>query len=446
MNARTVSEQIFRAGVQSVLPGEMIRRYVSMKDGLLFISNLRFSLKEINVIYVIGAGKASALMAKEVESILGDIISEGHIVVKYGHSCDLKRIKVSEAAHPIPDENGLIATRKVVEIAHKATEKDLVICLLSGGGSALLIDCPEGITLFDIITLNNLLLKSGADIREMNTVRKHLSDIKGGGLSGAVYPGILISLILSDVTGDPLDIIASGPSVPDPTTYEDAMTVLRKYKLLKAVPVSITRYLKKRITESHSNAACTINNCFTTTHNFIIGSNKKALQAAYLKAIEFKLTTIIVTDQLKGNLVAEAENIIDTATRIQDDCNIRKPVCLLYGGETTLVVKKNGLGGRNQHLALYSSLLLRRKKGITLLSAGTDGNDGPTDAAGAVVDFKTSEDAVALNLDIETYLEQCNSFHFFDQAGGHVITGPTLTNVMDLIVVIVEELKLKNLR
>ena len=233
MNTKIIREQIFIAAVQSVLLGKMIQDRVSVSDSTLVISNLQFSLNDIDCIYIIGAGKASALMAKEIESILGKHITEGHVVAKYGHSCELKHIKVTEAGHPIPDNNSVMAVGRILEIANKATANDIVICLLSGGGSALLADCPDDITMAEIIILNNLLLKTGADIKEINTVRKHLAKVKGGQLAKAIYPATLIGLILSDVVGDSIDVIASGPTAHDSTTYEDAMTVLTKYNLLQ---------------------------------------------------------------------------------------------------------------------------------------------------------------------------------------------------------------------
>src|SRR5258706_6664153 len=216
MNFKIAAEQIFLAGVESVLPDKLIRKQVFIQDSTLFISSLQFRWDNINRIFVIGAGKASAMMAKEIENILGNRITEGHVVVKYGHACELKYINVSEAGHPVPDRNGILATQKILEIAKKVNENDLIISLISGGGSALLADFPDDGTLNEIIITNDLLLKSGADIKEINTVRKHLSKVKGGHLAKAAHFGHLVCLILSDVIGDPLDSIASGPTVPDP--------------------------------------------------------------------------------------------------------------------------------------------------------------------------------------------------------------------------------------
>ena len=438
MNSKTIAEQIFLAGVQSVLPDKMIRAHVFVKDGTLFICDISIPLTDLNCIYVIGAGKATALMAKEVENILGELITEGIVVVKYGHACYLKHIELVEAQHPVPDSRGYEATQKILKIAKKANKNDLIICLISGGGSALLTDFPEGLNLNDIIITNSLLLKSGADIKEMNAVRKHLSKVKGGQLTNTAYPALLVSLILSDVIGDSLDTIASGPTVADTTTFDDAIRVLEKYQLLEKVPHAVQDYLNRGAEGFIAETPKPGNPVFSKTSNFIIGSNKIALEAAHKKAVELGFHTIIITSHLEGDTFKITEQIIETATRFKMDANIKKPCCLLYGGETTLHIKGSGTGGRNQHMALYAAFLLHGKKGITFLSSGTDGSDGPTTAAGAAVNTNTMKQASSQGMDIGNYLKDFDSFNFFKKAGGHVITGPTMTNVMDIVVVIIE--------
>ena len=438
MEIRTIAEQIFLSGVEGVLPDKLIRTQVKVIDNTLYISNLQFSLVDFNHIYVIGAGKASALMAKEIESILGANISKGHIVVKYGSACQLKVIKITEAAHPTPDLNGVFATNEILKIANQAGENDLVICLISGGGSSLLADFPENSTLDDLIATNLLLLKSGADIKEMNTVRKHLSKVKGGQLAKAIYPAKLVSLILSDVIGDPIDVIASGPTSPDLSTFEDAMIVLEKYKLSEELPISMINYLKKGILNLVPETPKVGDPIFLDARNLIIGSNRIALEAAKNKAVELGFNTFILTDKLEGDLIKAAEYVIETALRIKNDSQLKKPVCLLFGGEPTIKVTGKGLGGRNQHLALYCATKLKGKEGITILCAGTDGNDGPTDVAGAIVNSQTVSLAMSGNIDSQMYLDAYDSYHFFKQTGEHIITGSTLTNVMDIIIVIVE--------
>jgi len=245
MNYRSVAEELFLAGVDAVLPERLINKTMSVKNNCLFINDLILNLDSYEHVYLIGAGKASALMGAEVEKILGENISEGHIVVKYGHACEMKRIKVTEAGHPVPDSNGFKATREILKISGSAGSNDLVICLLSGGGSALLSDCPDGVYPEEMMKLTTLLVNSGASIREINAVRKHMSKVKGGQLARAVYPGTMVTLILSDVVGDPLDVIASGPTVPDPTTFQQALEVLRKYNLTGSLPAGIINYLSE---------------------------------------------------------------------------------------------------------------------------------------------------------------------------------------------------------
>ena len=436
---KILAEQIFLSGVDSVLPDKMIRSQVRILDNVLHIADLEFSLTAFRHIYVLGAGKASALMAKGLEDVLGERITEGLVVVKYGHACALDRIRVSEAAHPTPDNNGIQATKDILEIAGKADDKDLVICLISGGASALLADYPEGSTLDDLIELNTVLLKSGADIKEMNTVRKHLSKVKGGQLAKVICPATSVSLILSDVIGDAVDVIASGPTTPDNSTFEQALQILVKYKLLKKCPSSMLDYLTNGFADLNPETPKADDPIFTYTRNIIIGSNKMALEAAGKKAAACGFQTRILTSKLDGDLVKAADFVLDAAFQIQNDPQIRKPVCLLAGGEPTIKVTGKGLGGRNQHFALYCAARISGKNGLTVLCAGTDGNDGPTDAAGAVVDCNTVNDALERHIDPQAYLEAHDSYHFFRQAGGHIMTGSTMTNVMDLMVVIIED-------
>lgn len=438
MSAEHSVEQIFLAGVKSVLPDKMIRQLVQMDAETLCISSLTFSLSGINRIIVIGAGKASALMAKELETILGNRITDGHIVVKYGHSCPLTSIQVSEAGHPIPDLNGLLATQAILKMVENAGKNDLVICLISGGGSSLLADIPEDITAEDLIRMNQLLLKSGASIQEMNAVRKHVSKVKGGQLVRAIFPATLVSLILSDVIGDSLDVIASGPTCSDSSTFREAVNVLEKYNIYDHMSPSIQTYLLKGIQGLIPETPKSGDPVFSKTHNRIIGSNRIALEAAQKKAIEMGFLTSVITSELDGDATQAAGYIVQYALNVQSDNNKQKPVCLLFGGETIVHVAGNGLGGRNQHLALCAARLLTNINGITLLAAGTDGNDGPTNAAGAVVYGETFMHALSLGIDPNKFISEFDSYHFFKQAGGHLITGSTLTNVMDLIVVLVE--------
>jgi len=290
--------------------------------------------------------------------------------------------------------------------------------------------------LADLASLNNLLLKSGAEISEINCVRKHLSKIKGGQLAKIASPAIVISLILSDVIGDPLDVIASGPTAPDESTFADAKAVLKRYNLYSKVAPSILKIINDGIQSKRPETLKKNDQTVNQTHNFIIGNNMLALQSAKMKAENPGYYTQIETSTLSGIVEDLASMLVETAIRYRDEHRDRK-TCLLYGGEPTVKISGNGLGGRNQHLALLCAKLLHNQAGITILSGGTDGTDGPTDAAGAVVDSETFNNAQRLNLDIDQYLQNNDSYHFFKQEGGLVTTGPTQTNVMDIIIVLI---------
>lgn len=438
MNSKTKAEDIFRAGVESVLPSVLIPSNLILTGNKLIIGDNVVCLDEVKNIYVVGAGKASALMASEVESILGDRITSGHVSVKYGHSCKLKRISITEAGHPLPDVNGYYATEEIRAIAENADSEDLIICLISGGGSALLPDVPDGSSPEEVSRMNDLLVNSGADIGEINIVRKHISSIKGGQLARTAYPARLITLILSDVIGDSPDVIASGPTVPDTSYFNQAFDILAKYDLISQVPPSILTYLEEGRRGLRPETPKPSDPVFRNSSTLIIGTNRIALEACRRKASTNYLNSIIIDDKLHGDTSDIAQFIVKTALKFKDDQNFKKPACLLFGGEPTVKMTGKGLGGRNQHLALKVAELIRDFNGITFLSAGTDGSDGPTIAAGAVVDCFTSRNASTNNIYPEVFLSEFDSYHFFEKAGGHIITGATMTNVMDIMVVIIE--------
>jgi glycerate-2-kinase len=436
--SRESAEQIFMAGIRGVLPGRLIMSHLSFAGEVLKAGGHEIPLGEIDNIYVIGAGKASAAMAHYMESLLGDCIKSGHIIVKYGYSCSLNNIKVTEAGHPLPDLNGFMATEEILRIAGNAMERDLVIGLFSGGGSALLTDIPKGLLPEDIIIINNLLIRCGADIKEINTVRKHLSLVKGGQLARAIMPAKSLNLLLSDVIGDQPEIIASGPTAPDTSTFGEAMNVLEKYNLTGDVTAGILNFLNDGIEGKRPETLRPDDPAFKRTLNIIAGTNRTALKAAKAEAEELGFNTIIVDSALQGDVENVSQYLIDKAMWYKNDPGIPKPVCLLFGGESTLRVAGNGTGGRNQHLALLTAMKLQECSGITVLTAGTDGNDGPTNAAGAIVDSATFHLASSLNVDASQYLAEFDSYNFFKATDGLVITGPTMTNVMDLAIVIVE--------
>jgi len=430
--------KIFTAAVRAVQPQQLMHRHMQWQNNQLRLGNQVFDGEDIGNIYVIGAGKASAAMARETELILGNRLAEGIIVTKYGHGLRLKQMQCIEAGHPVPDENSVQAGRDMIRLLKKAGEKDIVIALISGGASALLLDCPSGVLLPDLQLVFNRLLQCGATIQEMNTVRKHLSaGIKGGQLVRTAWPATLVSLILSDVVGDPLDSIASGPTVADASTFVQVWEILRKYQLTESLPVNIIRWLQLGLNKQIEETPKPGDAVFEKTHNLLIGTNRIALEAAAEAARALRYEPVIITDTLQGEASQKAQELVQYIQAYDGP----RPVCLLMGGETTVTIKNKGKGGRNQEFVLAALAALEQSDMIdipVILSAGTDGTDGPTDAAGAVVDADIMQTAHKLGLKAEYYLEQNDSYHFFKEAGGQIITGPTQTNVMDIIITLLQ--------
>lgn len=430
--------KIFSAAVRAVQPQYLLAKHMRWQNNQLQLGEQLFSQQDINKLFIIGAGKASAAMAREAEVVLGNRIDAGVIVTKYEHTFPLKRIECIEAGHPVPDENSLLAGRETVRLLKTTTEKDVVVALISGGASALLVDCPPGVLLSELQIVFNKLLQSGATIEEMNTVRKHLSaNIKGGQLLRTAAPATVISFILSDVIGDPLDIIASGPTVADRSTFADAWEIVRKYQLTEKLPVSIIRWLQLGLTKQIPDTPKPGDALFDKSHNYLIGTNRIALEAAATMARELYYTPVIITDALKGEAKDKAKELVVQVQQYEGP----RPACLLLGGETTVTITNPGKGGRNQEFALAALIELQKafpnsENMPVLISAGTDGTDGPTDAAGAVADAAVIKLAAQRKLIADHYLTQNDSYNFFHQSGGHVITGPTHTNVMDIVVVL----------
>ena len=433
---RKTVKDIFLTGVNIVRPDVLIPHFVSLEKDVLIIEKHRFQLADIKNIFLIGAGKASALMAQAMENILGPWITAGHIVTKYGHSVPLKYAGVTEAGHPVPDENGLRGTENIVSIVNRASENDLVICVISGGGSALLTDVPDDCSLNDLKILTDLLLKSGANINEMNCIRKHLSGVKGGMLSHTAYPARVVSLILSDVIGDPLDVIASGPTAPDPTTFQDALGIIGKYGIRDKVPGKIIEILNDGVRKKRKETLKESDEAFRLTTNLVIGNNSLALQKAKEKAEASGYSVKIVTNELRSDVSDAADFIFSSLVKSGNE-NPGIKSCLLFGGEPTIKITGNGLGGRNQHLALLMAEKIMDMQGVIFLAGGTDGTDGPTDAAGAIADPETVKRAKIIGLDIKKFISDCDSYNFFRQEGGLIVTGPTQTNVMDLMIVLI---------
>jgi hydroxypyruvate reductase len=437
MNPREDIKAIYSKAIEAVDPYKAVRSSLIREGNILRLkSGAVFSLSDIDNIYVVGAGKATAPMAKAVEDILGDSISQGVIAVKYGYRENLSHIALREAAHPVPDENGLKASQEIIDLLGKAGEHDLVISCISGGGSALLPYPVEPITLAQKQDLTQKLLKSGASIKELNVVRKHISRTKGGNLALAAYPATVINLMMSDVVGDDMDIIASGPFVPDESTYMDALSILQRYNLVKEVAPSIIHHLKKgvggEIPETPKDK-----HIFEKVHNSIVASNIIACMAAYTKACELGYNSIILSSMIEGDTAQCAGFHSAIAFEvIKTDNPVKRPACIISGGETTVVVKGNGLGGRNMEFAMQIARLIEGLP-IAAASVGTDGTDGPTDAAGAVSDGTTVKKAQKLGLNIDEYINNNDAYHFFDTLGDLIKTGPTNTNVMDVRIIIV---------
>ncbi|RBL88273.1 glycerate kinase [Chitinophaga flava] len=427
---------IFLHAVSAVHPTQLVRRHIAVRDRTtVVISGDDYVLPPGGRVIVLGAGKASAAMAQELEQLLSAYFRlEGLVVTKYGHGLPLQYLDLLEAGHPVPDAQSVAASRRFQEIAAGTKEGDLVILLLSGGASALLADVPEGCSLADVQQLFQLLLASGAEIHDVNIVRKHLSQIKGGRLAQKIYPATLCSLILSDVVGDDLSVIGSGPTVPDPSTFADTMAILEKYELLPQLPASLRQHLDSGMAGNIPDTPKPGEEGFSHVHNYLVGTNRIAMQAAAEEARSLGYHPQLLSSATTGEAHTVAAALVQAAIQY----NGPRPGCLLMGGETTVHVTGSGKGGRNQQLALAAAINLDGQHGITLLSAGTDGTDGPTDAAGAIADNHTLEKATAMQLNAQQFLQQHDAWTFFSKAGGLLVTGPTQTNVMDLMIVLIE--------
>lgn len=424
---------IFQAAVAAVQPAHLMRQHVQYSDGVLSVCEQSFTLTPGSTVWLFGAGKAAASMAQALEQVLSGMQIKGLVITKYAHALPLNHITLREAAHPVPDENGVKATAEMVSLLRSTGPDDIVLFLLSGGASALLADYPEGADLLQVQQVFSLLLKSGADIYEMNIVRKHLSAVKGGQLPLLTHTKAWCSLILSDVVGDDLSIIGSGPTVADPSTFGDAMAVLDKYALTSQLPPAIHAHLQQGCAGKIAETPKPGHADLVHVHNFLTGSNHIALEAAKEQAISLGYDTEILSSTATGQATVLAEKLVNTARSWQG----KKPGCILMGGESTVTVKGDGLGGRNQQLALAAGILLKDVPGVLILSAGTDGTDGPTDAAGAFSDKELMQKAIENGLDAAAYLEQNDAWHFFEKTGGLIKTGPTQTNVMDIMLAII---------
>ena len=381
-------------------------------------------------IFLLGAGKASGAMAAAAEEVAGDRVAGGFVVVKDGYGGHLRRVEIAEAGHPVPDARGLAASARLLEVARSAGEGDLVLFLVSGGGSALTLAPAPPITLAEKQEVTRLLLDSGAAIGELNAVRKHLSAFKGGQLARAAAPAAVLTLALSDVIGDPLDVIASGPTAPDPTTFADALEVLARRGLSGRVPPSVARRLEAGRAGEIQETPKPGDPLFERVANVVIGNNALVTDAAAATARRLGYRTDLATRELQGEARDVAREFVARARRLPPSA------CLIAGGETTVTVRGPGKGGRCQEFALAAALELEPTDRITILAAGTDGTDGPTDATGAIVDAGSIARGSAAGADARRALADNDAYRFLRASDDLLVSGPTRTNLLDLYVAV----------
>ncbi len=430
--------QIMATALDAVDPDRAVRRFLRRDHDALYVGDRAYDVRRLTRIFVVGAGKAGAPMAAAAADILGERLTAGLVIVKEGYSGTAGAIEIVEGGHPLPDARGVAAATRIAELAASAGADDLVLMLISGGGSALLTLPAEGVTLEDKIALTDLLLRSGATINEINTLRKHLSRIKGGQLAAAAAPAQVAALILSDVVGSPLDVIASGPTVPDPTTFADAWTIVERLRLVDQLPLSIRERLMRGRDGHEPETPKPGDPIFERVHNVVIGSNELAAQAAADAARRHGFTPLLLTTYLEGEAREAGRFLAAIAREIaRHDRPIPKPALLIAGGETTVTIRGDGQGGRNQELALGATRSLAGLADTILIALATDGGDGPTDAAGAVVTGATLREASARGLDPDQFLSRNDAYHFFAALDDLLRPGPTRTNVNDLAFVAV---------
>lgn len=438
MNLRDDAITIFRAALTAADPRAAIQRTLHYEGNRLRIQVRVYDLAHVRRVFVIGFGKAGATMAQAVEETLGvSRIERGVVIVKYGYGAPLAKIELCEAGHPLLDENSLRGTQKILALLNQATPDDLIVCLISGGGSALLELPVAGVSLEDYRAATDALLRAGATINELNTVRKHLSQVKGGQLARRANGAQIISLILSDVIGSPLDTIASGPTAPDSTTFADALAVIERYKVQAPMPASIVQHLERGARKEIADTPKPGDEIFARVQNAIIADNALACNAAVHHARGLGYHTLLLSTFIQGEAREVAKVFAAIAKEIVvTNRPLARPACVIAGGETTVTVRGNGKGGRNQEFALAAAIEIAGMNNVVVLSGGTDGTDGPTDAAGAIADGTTLARAHERGMDAHLFLSNNDAYHFFAPLGDLLITGPTGTNVNDVIVLL----------
>ena len=426
---------IVEAGIGAVLPENVVKNAIRLDGDMLDAMGRRYDLSRYRHIYVAGGGKASGTMALELEKILNGRIVSGIVNDRYGMDVPTKIIRVNHAGHPLPTEDGVRGVWEMIGMLSRATKDDLVIFLISGGGSALL-PCPaKGIRLEDNITLTDLLLKSGMKISEINVIRKHVSRIKGGQILRHTHGAAVLSLIVSDVVGDDVSFIASGLTAPDDTTHRDAIELLKKYDLYDKVPISVIDHLKAGASGNIPETPKSDDPMFSRVTNLVIASNLIALKAAANKALELGYKPLI----LGAYIIGESREVGLVLSGIAREClrtgnPVEVPTAIISGGETTVTIKGKGRGGRNQEFVL--GFIQDYTPGITIISVDTDGIDGNSDACGAIADETTLPRAEKLGLSVGLALKDNASYDFFNALDDLVFTGPTGTNVSDLRIIL----------
>jgi len=425
--------QVLLAALRAVDPAEAVRRYLRRNGDTLYINQEPLNLCDYRRIIVVGAGKAGAPMAQAVEEILGDRISAGYVNVKYEHVLPTQLIEINEAGHPVPDEAGARGGQRIAQLLDEAAADDLVLCLISGGGSALMTFPVEGITLQDMMDLTNALLRAGATINEINAIRKHLDGLKGGHLAQRAHPARVVSLILSDVVGNPLDVIASGPTVPDTSTFADALGLLERFGLVEDAPKAIIDHLRAGVAGDVADTPKAGDPVFDSVSNVLVASNGIAAEAAVARAKELGFHALLLSTYIEGE-AREVAKVMGALAKEEREFSrpLPLPACIIAGGETTVTLEGSGKGGRNQEMALAAAMSIAGLENVAVVCLATDGTDGPTDASGALADGQTLDRAAELGLDPWQHLEQNNAYPFFAELNDLLLTGPTNTNVNDL--------------
>ncbi len=437
---RRAAARILEQAVAAVDPYAATSRVVRRTHAGLQVGSRTYPLPAGARAVVVGAGKAGAPMARAIEEALDDRLTAGLVAVKTGYTAPLKRVRLLEAGHPLPDYAGEAATQGILALVARLNPQDLVICLISGGGSALLPLPRPGLTLADVVRTTELLLRSGATITEMNTVRKHLSKIAGGQLARAAAPARLVTLIVSDIVGSPVDAIASGPTVPDPTTYADALDVLEKYRLTDRVPPAVLNTLRRGAAGALAETPKPGDPVFREAQVEVVADNASAARAALAEAGRLGFRPLLLSTSIEGEAREVGRVLAGIARQVAATGDpVARPACIVAGGETTVTVTGDGRGGRNQELALAAAPALDGLPDVLLVSFATDGTDGPTDAAGAVADGTTAARARARGMDPARHLAANDAYPCLDAIGDLIRTGPTNTNVNDLILILCGE-------